>query len=96
MEVLALVKGLKALKVPCRVNLYTGTEYVSDYASQLIRHLRSSFVVATVAAGTAKNADLWREFDELAKKHWVKVVWVRVRGRHADDSRARMAARWAA
>ena len=96
MEVMAVVHGLKTLKVPCRVNLYIGTEYVADGARQLIRGLRSSSFVASVVSGTAKNADLWQQFYELARKHRVQVIWVSVRGDRADDSRARFAARWAA
>jgi ribonuclease HI len=96
MEVLALVSGLKALKYACEVNLHTGTHYVSDSASELIRGRRSSQFVASVAAGTANNSDLWREFRLLAEQHRITVVWVGARSRHPDDSAARMAARWAA
>jgi ribonuclease HI len=96
MELLALLNGLKQLKYPCQVKLYTGTEYISDCATQLIRRRRSSVFLATVQAGTAKNADLWREFQTLTQKHHIMVIWVAVRSRHADDSAARSAARWAA
>jgi ribonuclease HI len=95
-ELLAMLNGLKQLKYPCQVHLYTGTEYISDCARQLIRGRGSSLFLAGVRAGTAKNADLWQEFDALAKRHCVTVIWVGVRSRHADDSRARTAARWAA
>jgi ribonuclease HI len=96
MELLAVLNGLKQLKYQCQVHLYTGTEYISDCAHQLIRGRGSSLFLVGVRAGTAKNADLWQEFEALAKKHHIRVIWVDVRSRRADDSRARTAARWAA
>jgi ribonuclease HI len=96
MELLAILNGLKRLKYPCRVRLHSGSEYICSSANQLIRRRRSSVFVSAVGAGTAKNADLWREFQALMATHWITIVWVRARSRDADDPSARTAARWAA
>ncbi|MEG4496977.1 ribonuclease HI [Microcoleus sp. F10-C6] len=62
MELVAAIEGLKALKQPCKVSLF------SD----------SAYVVNTMAKGWKRNAnqDLWEELDKLVKIHEVTWVWL--------------------
>ena len=92
MELLGIVNGLKQLKYPCAVKLHTATEYLLHAAGQLLRPRTSYLFVGAVHDGTAKNADLWREFQELSKQHWITTCWVPARSRHEDICRARNAA----
>lgn len=88
-----LVNGLKRLKYPCLVNVHNATEGLLHCASQLLRPRTEYLFVTEVHRGTAKNADLWQEFQELSKIHWITMCWVEVRSHHMDSREARYSAR---
>ncbi|MEW6274280.1 MAG: ribonuclease HI [Bacillota bacterium] len=78
MELMAVIKGLEALTRPCRVILYSDSQYV-------IEAIRRGWVEKWRAnewrranQGAAKNADLWERLLSLATKH--KITWVWVKG----------------
>ncbi|MEG4445108.1 ribonuclease H [Microcoleus sp. AT9_B5] len=62
MELMAAIEGLKALKQPCKVTIF------SD----------SAYVVNTMAKGWKRkaNQDLWEEVDKLVKVHEVTWIWL--------------------
>jgi ribonuclease HI len=72
---MAVVSGLKAIKYPCRVQIATRNDYVFDCARRFLstRGRGSDVFIAAVRQGTAKNSDLWNEFEELSKKHYLSV-----------------------
>lgn len=82
MELMAVIKGLEALKRPCRVTLYSDSKYIVDA-------MNKGWVKRWQAQGwmrgkdkPAKNPDLWKRVLELASRHRVKWVWVKG---HADN-----------
>ncbi len=82
MEVLAVIKGLEALKEPCRVALYSDSRYVVDA-------IEKGWVVKWKQNGwmrnkkdRAVNVDLWERLLVLLAKHQVKFIWVKG---HADN-----------
>ncbi|NHM28375.1 ribonuclease HI [Desulfofundulus sp. TPOSR] len=82
MELMAVIEGLRALKRPCRVTIYTDSRYIVDAMTR-------GWVRRWQANGwrrengePAKNADLWRQILSLASKH--RITWVWVKG-HADN-----------
>jgi len=93
MELLAAVNGLKQLKEPCQVELHTGSEYISDGVRSVLRRKRSDPFMAAVHQGTAKNADLWKDFEALCEIHQVERRWVPCRSKHMDSDHARSSAR---
>jgi len=73
MELLAVIRGLKALKRDdLSVKIYTDSRYVSDAVNK-------SWVFNWEAKGfkKRKNPDLWREFLEVYKKYRVTFIWVK-------------------
>ncbi len=73
MELLAVIKGLEALKLPgSDVTVYTDSKYVSDAVNKgwLAGWEKSNFK-------KKKNIDLWKMFLELYRKHNVRFVWVK-------------------
>lgn len=77
---MAVIAGLKALKKEgMNVTIYSDSQYVVKAVEEkwLEGWIRTNF------KGGKKNADLWREFYELSKKHKLKFVWVRG---HADNA----------
>lgn len=76
MELLAAIRGLEALKRPCRVTLYTDSRYLHDGISEwLPRWKRNGW--RTASRKPVKNADLWRRLDELTARHEVHWHWLR-------------------
>jgi len=73
MELLAVIKGLEALKKPGHaVTVYSDSQYVVKAVEEgwLRNWLRIGFK-------GKKNADLWRRYHELAQQHTVRFVWVK-------------------
>lgn len=82
MELTAALRALEALKRPCRVELYTDSEYVRNAFTQgwLDRWQKNGW--RTAAKKPVLNADLWRALLEQTAIH--KVDWKWVRGHHED------------
>lgn len=72
MELVAVIEALKALKVACRVTVYTDSRYIVDTFDKrwYYRWESNNFV-------GVKNVDLWKMLLDLVKKHRVRFVWVR-------------------
>jgi ribonuclease HI len=82
MELLAVIKGLEALKEPCEVKLYSDSKYVVDA-------IEKGWAVKWRSQGwmrnkkeKASNEDLWERLLELLKIHRVSFIWVKG---HADN-----------
>ncbi len=82
MEILAVIKGLEALKEPCEVALYSDSRYVVDA-------IEKGWVKKWKANGwkrnakeTASNVDLWERMLLLLERHKVHFQWVKG---HADN-----------
>jgi ribonuclease HI len=74
MELLAVIKGLEALKKPgMAVTVYTDSQYVVKAVNEgwLNKWMATNF------AKGKKNKDLWVKFYNLAKSHRLKFVWVK-------------------
>lgn len=77
MEIMAAIEGLKALKQPCRVILYSDSEYlVNAMTKGWVERWRSRGWMRT-AKEPALNADLWEELYQLCQRHRVEFRWVR-------------------
>ncbi len=82
MEVLAVIKGLEALKEPCQVTLYSDSKYVVDA-------IQKGWVTKWKANGwyrnkkeRASNVDLWERLLVQLERHQVTFQWVKG---HADN-----------
>ena len=87
MELLAAIRGLEALKKPCRVRLVTDSQYVMKGITEwMVNWKRRGWTTAD--RKPVKNADLWRELDELCGRHEVRWEWVRGHQGHPGNERA--------
>jgi len=82
MEMTAAVEGLKALKYPCRVKLYSDSAYLVNAFNQkwLARWEKNGW--QTAKKTPVENRGLWEELFALTRVHQVK--WVKVPG-HAGN-----------
>ena len=82
MELLAVIKGLSALKEPCLVDLYSDSQYVVDAFNKGWILDWQSRGWKTSSKSAVKNVDLWTMLIELTKVHTVN--FIKVKG-HADN-----------
>lgn len=82
MELLAVIKGLEALKEPCRVKLYSDSRYVVDAIEKgwVLKWKQNGWM--RNKKERASNADLWERLLPLLARHEVKFIWVKG---HADN-----------
>lgn len=82
MELTAVIEGLKLLKHPCKVSLYSDSAYVVNGFSQgwIYNWMKKGW--KTADGSPVKNKELWQELYELTKVHDVK--FIKVKG-HADN-----------
>ena len=87
MELLAAIKALQSLKRPCRVNLYTDSNYVKQGITEwIIKWKSNGFINAKKIP--VLNSDLWKQLDELASIHQVEWYWIKGHSGHPGNERA--------
>ena len=64
MEMQAVIEGLKALKEPCKIILYTDSKYVMDGITSWINGWKKNNW-KTANKKPVKNMELWQELDQL-------------------------------
>lgn len=82
MELTGVIEGLKVLNEPCKVQLYTDSQYI-------VNAVNKGWLDSWVKRGWKKadkspvlNKELWQELLALMEKHDVTVHWVKG---HADN-----------
>jgi ribonuclease HI len=85
MELVSVIEGLRAIKQPAVVDLYSDSQYVcnglSDWMDQWKARgwRRGSKAVA--------NLELWRQLDGLRQVHEVRPHWIRGHNEHPENER---------
>ncbi|MCA9270875.1 MAG: ribonuclease HI, partial [Planctomycetales bacterium] len=89
MELLAVIRGLEALKQACRVELYTDSQYVGKGLSEWMPKWKSNGWRRKEGKSfkPVANEDLWRRLDALATQHAVKFHHVRGHSGHPENER---------
>ena len=87
MELTAVIRALEALKSPHQVEVYTDSQYVQKGISEWLPDWKRRGW-RTADKKPVKNADLWRELEQLAAIHHVKWHWVRGHAGHVENERA--------
>ena len=82
MEITAVIEGLKCLKRPCEVDIYSDSAYV---VNAFLEGWINSWQMnnwRTSNKQPVKNRELWEELYNLTKEH--KVQFIKVKG-HSDN-----------
>jgi ribonuclease HI len=87
MELTAAIRGLEALKKPCRVALSTDSRYVMDGLTKWLKGWQRNGW-RTAARQPVKNADLWQELIAAAAPHRIEWRWVKGHAGHPENERA--------
>ena len=82
MELIGVIEGLRALKEPCSVDLWSDSRYVIDALEKgwAERWRQNGWMRSKKEE--AKNPELWEELLQLTEKHKLHYHWVKG---HADN-----------
>lgn len=86
MELMAAIAALEALKRPCRVELYTDSQYLRNGITTWIGGWKARGW-KTAQNDPVKNVDLWQRLDEAQRRHKVSWHWVRGHSGHPENER---------
>ena len=92
MELMAAIAALEALTKPCRVDLYTDSQYVRGGITGWI-HGWTRNGWKTADKKPVKNVDLWQRLEAALARHTVQWHWVKGHAGHDMNERADQLAR---
>jgi ribonuclease HI len=92
MELTAAIMGLEALRRPCRVRLFTDSNYVRDGVTKWIHGWKRNGW-RTSDKKPVKNVELWQRLDAARLPHQVDWIWVKGHSGHPENERADQLAR---
>lgn len=87
MEMTAVIRGLEALNQPCKVEIFTDSQYV-------VNAVNKGWAVSWRNKGWKKadnkpalNSDLWEVLLDLLEKHDVTFNWIKGHAGHPENER---------
>jgi len=87
MELTAAIEALRALNRPCRVELFTDSQYVRmGITDWLAGWKRRGWKNASKKP--VKNQDLWQALDAETGRHQIRWHWVKGHSGHPENDRA--------
>jgi ribonuclease HI len=87
MELTAAIEALKALTRPCRVDLYTDSQYLRGGITQWMTGWKRNGW-KTAGRKPVKNQDLWEALEAAVAPHEVCWHWVKGHSGHPENDRA--------
>lgn len=84
---MAVIAGLEALNRPCRVEVFSDSQYVVNAFN---RHWIESWIKKGWKRGKnepVKNLDLWKRLLEAKKNHEVEFHWLKGHAGHPQNER---------
>lgn len=88
MEIMAVIEGLKMLKRPCRVVVYSDSQYVVNAINKGWAKRWRENGWRRNRKDTAENSDLWARLLDLLDEHEVEFRWVRGHSEVKGNERA--------
>ncbi len=86
MELRAVIEGLRAVKRPSRVEIWSDSKYVLGGLDEWLDQWKARGW-RTAAKKPVKNEDLWRLLDDLRGVHDLTFHWVRGHDEHPENER---------
>ena len=87
MELTAVIEGFGALKEPCRVTLYTDSQYVANAVNKGWADSWRKNGWRKADKKPVLNIDLWEKLLPLLDIHEVTIVWIRGHSGHPFNER---------
>ena len=86
MEMMAVIRGLRTLRLPLTLDLYSDSQYVLNGLREWVPRWKKRGW-RTAEGAPVKNQDLWVELDALLVVHRVSFHWVRGHSGHPENTR---------
>lgn len=87
MELTAAIQALAALREPCKIELYTDSQYVQKGITEWLHGWKKKDW-KTASRQPVKNADLWQSLDNEVSRHEVSWHWVKGHSGHPENEMA--------
>jgi ribonuclease HI len=87
MELTAVIEALKTLTRPCRIALYTDSQYVQKGVTEWLSQWKARDW-RTASRSPVKNEDLWRRLDAELPRHEIRWHWVKGHAGHEGNEKA--------
>lgn len=86
MELKGVIEGLKLLKEPCEVEIFSDSKYVTQAINEWLEGwIKNGF--KTAAKKPVKNYDLWEEYMKVSSRHKINATWVKGHAGHPENER---------
>lgn len=86
MEIFAAIVGLEMLNQPCKVTLYSDSQYLVDGMTKWVINWKRNKWWRTKTE-RPENMDLWQRLDSLCQTHQVEFQWVKGHAGHPENER---------
>lgn len=86
MEMMAVIRGLRMLRMPLVVDLYSDSQYVLKGLKEWMPGWKRKGW-RTADGAPVKNRELWQELDALMVPHQISMNWVRGHSGHPQNER---------
>ena len=86
MELTAVIEGLRAIKRPSRVEIYSDSKYVLNGLSEWMPDWKKRGW-RTAAKKPVKNQELWMLLDQLQQTHRLSFHWIKGHNEHPENER---------
>lgn len=88
MEIMGAIEGLRQLRFPCKVTVYTDSKYLHDSIEKgWAKRWKANRWKRNKEGDEASNADLWNLLLELCAKHQIIFTWVKGHASNAENNR---------
>ncbi len=84
MELTAVIKGLEALKKPCKVKITTDSKYVLSGVTEWMTNWKKRNW-KTASKKPVLNVELWQRLDDLVGQHEIEWEWVKGHSGHPEN-----------
>ena len=87
MELMAVISALEVLSRPCRIEVFTDSQYVQKgIAEWVVNWKRRGW--KTADKKPVKNVELWQRLDAARQTHTIEWHWVKGHAGHPENERA--------
>jgi ribonuclease HI len=86
MELTAVIEGLRAIKKPSHVEIYSDSQYVLKGLEEWMADWKKRGW-KTAAKKPVKNQELWKTLDDLKQLHELSFHWIKGHNEHPENER---------
>ncbi len=89
MELMAVLKGLEALTKPCKIKLYSDSQYIVKAFNEgwLENWIKHNWKRGRKKTEPVKNVDLWKKILKAKEIHELELIWVKGHAGHVYNER---------